>query len=96
MPFFDGYVHKHTSFKEFVDKNDLSLHQKHLKEAMADLETKDSSFELKTRLTYIVKEVPSRYILPRWGKDFKRHSSCGRWKTLHCRNWKSWQTNSIL
>ena len=23
-------------------------------------------------VTYIVKEVPSRYILPRWGKDFKR------------------------
>ncbi|RVX19618.1 Protein FAR1-related sequence 6 [Vitis vinifera] len=135
--FFDGYIHKHTSFKEFVDKYDLALHRKHLKEAMADLESRTSSFELKTKcnfevqlskmytkaifmklqsevegmyscfntkqvsvngpiITYMVKErvevegkekvvrhaltvlnyngveeIPSRYILPRWSKDFK-------------------------
>ncbi|GLT25331.1 hypothetical protein SLA2020_232840 [Shorea laevis] len=50
--FFDGYVHKHTSFKEFVDKYDLILHRKHLQEAMADLESRNSCFELKTRCNF--------------------------------------------
>lgn len=52
--FFDGYIHKHTSFKEFVDKYDLALHRKHLKEAMADLESRTSSFELKTKCNFEV------------------------------------------
>ncbi|XP_015572590.1 protein FAR1-RELATED SEQUENCE 6-like isoform X2 [Ricinus communis] len=52
--FFDGYVHKHTSFKEFVDKYDLVLHRKHLKEAMADAESRNSSFEFKTRCNFEV------------------------------------------
>ncbi|PIN09368.1 hypothetical protein CDL12_18046 [Handroanthus impetiginosus] len=47
--FFDGYVHKHTSFKEFLDKYDLALQRKHLKEAMEDFESRNSSFELKTK-----------------------------------------------
>jgi len=50
--FFDGYVHKHTSFKEFLDKYDLALHRKHLKEAMADMETRKASFEFKTRCSF--------------------------------------------
>ncbi|PPD99580.1 hypothetical protein GOBAR_DD03405 [Gossypium barbadense] len=52
--FFDGYVHKHTSFKEFVDKYDLALYRKHLKEATADVQSKNSSFELKTRCNFEV------------------------------------------
>ncbi|XP_021886975.1 protein FAR1-RELATED SEQUENCE 6-like [Carica papaya] len=51
-PFFDGYVHKNTSFKEFVDKYDLALHRKHMKEAMADLKSRNSSLELKTRCNF--------------------------------------------
>ncbi|KAJ6924792.1 hypothetical protein NC652_017920 [Populus alba x Populus x berolinensis] len=70
--FFDGYVHKHTSFKEFVDKYDLALHRKHMKEAMADLESTNSSYEFENKHATGVEEVPSRYILPRWGKDYKR------------------------
>lgn len=50
--FFDGYVHKHTSFKEFVDKYDLALQRKYLKEAMADMESRSSSFELKTKCRF--------------------------------------------
>ncbi|KAK7317929.1 hypothetical protein RJT34_02562 [Clitoria ternatea] len=52
--FFDGYVHKHTSFKEFLDKYDLARHRKHLKEAMADLESGKANFELKTRCNFEV------------------------------------------
>lgn len=51
-PFFDGYVHKHTSFKEFVDKYDLALQRKYLKEAMGDLESRNSKLELKTRCNF--------------------------------------------
>lgn len=51
-PFFDGYVHKHTSFKEFVDKYDLALQRKHLREAMADLESRKSSLLLKTKCNF--------------------------------------------
>ncbi|KAL0417358.1 UNVERIFIED_CONTAM: protein FAR1-RELATED SEQUENCE 6 [Sesamum latifolium] len=50
--FFDGYVHKHTSFKEFLDKYDLALQRKHLKEAMEDFESRNSSFELKTKSNF--------------------------------------------
>lgn len=50
--FFDGYVHKHTSFKEFVDKYDLALHRKNLREAMAELESRTLSFELNTRCNF--------------------------------------------
>lgn len=53
-PFFDGYVHKHISFKEFVDRYDLALQRKHLREAMADLESRDASFDLKTRCSFEV------------------------------------------
>ncbi|KAG8378594.1 hypothetical protein BUALT_Bualt07G0001800 [Buddleja alternifolia] len=50
--FFDGYVHKHTSFKEFLDRYDLALQRKHLKEAMEDFESRNPSFELKTKSTF--------------------------------------------
>ncbi|KAK6123638.1 hypothetical protein DH2020_042619 [Rehmannia glutinosa] len=50
--FFDGYVHKHTSFKEFLDKYDLALQRKQMKEAMEDFESRNSSFELKTKSNF--------------------------------------------
>lgn len=51
--FFGGYVHKHTSFKEFLDKYDLALHRNRLKEAMEDLESRKASiFTPKTRCSF--------------------------------------------
>lgn len=49
---FYGYLHKHTSFKEFLDKYDLALQRKHLKEAMEDFESRNSRFELKTKSNF--------------------------------------------
>jgi len=85
MPFFDGYVHKHTSFKEFVDKNDLSLHQKHLKEAMEDLETKDSSFELKTRCKFEARlsEMYRKEIFKRFQSEVEGMYSCFNTKQVN-------------
>ncbi|GFP88534.1 phytochrome-associated serine/threonine-protein phosphatase [Phtheirospermum japonicum] len=50
--FFDGYVHKHTSFKEFLNKYDLALQRKQMKEAKEDLESRNSSFELRTKSNF--------------------------------------------
>lgn len=66
--FFDGYVHKHTSFKEFLDKYDLALQRKYLKEAMADVESRSSSFELKTKCKFeqvFTKEVQGYFMQTR-------------------------------
>nr|XP_027079890.1 protein FAR1-RELATED SEQUENCE 6-like isoform X1 [Coffea arabica]XP_027079891.1 protein FAR1-RELATED SEQUENCE 6-like isoform X1 [Coffea arabica] len=51
-PLFDGYVHKHTSFKEFLDKNDLALQRKLMKEATGDTESRNCSFELRTKCNF--------------------------------------------
>ena len=76
--FFEGYVHKHTSFKEFVDKYDLALHRKHLKEAMADLESRNSSFEMKTRCNFElqVSKVYTKEIFKRFQSEVEGMYSC--------------------
>ncbi|XP_027182572.1 protein FAR1-RELATED SEQUENCE 6-like isoform X2 [Coffea eugenioides] len=51
-PLFDGYVHKHTSFKEFLDKYDLALQRKLMKEATGDTESRNCSFELRTKCNF--------------------------------------------
>lgn len=51
-PIFDGYAHKHATIKEFVDKYDLALHWKYLKEAMEDQESRNSSSELRTKCNF--------------------------------------------
>ena len=76
--FFEGYVHKHTSFKEFVDKYDLALHRKHLKVAMADMESRNPSFELKTRCNFEVQlsKVYTKEIFKRFQSEVEGMYSC--------------------
>ncbi|XP_056174799.1 protein FAR1-RELATED SEQUENCE 6-like [Syzygium oleosum] len=76
--FFDGYVHKHTSFKEFVDKYDLVLHRKHLKEAMAELESRNINCELKTRCNFEVQlsKVYTKEIFKRFQSEVEGMYSC--------------------
>ncbi|XP_022714799.1 protein FAR1-RELATED SEQUENCE 8-like [Durio zibethinus] len=50
--YFDGYVHKQTTLKEFFEMYELILQKKHKKEALDDLESRDSSPMLKTRCYY--------------------------------------------
>jgi zinc finger SWIM domain-containing protein 3 len=78
ITFFDGYVHKHTSFKEFVDKYDLALHRKHLKEAMADLESRKPSLESKTRCNFEVQlsKMYTREIFQRFQSEVEGMYSC--------------------
>lgn len=50
--FFDGYVHKETSLKEFFDMYELVLQKKYQKESLDDFESKESIPMLKTRCPY--------------------------------------------
>ncbi|XVF86415.1 hypothetical protein PTKIN_Ptkin18bG0038000 [Pterospermum kingtungense] len=50
--FFDGYVHKQTTLEEFFDMYELVLQKKHKKEAVSDIESRDSSPILKIRCFY--------------------------------------------
>ncbi|KAK4375226.1 hypothetical protein RND71_005903 [Anisodus tanguticus] len=75
---FDGYVHKHTSFKEFVDKYDLALQRKHLKEAMSDIESRSSSFELKTKCKFELQlsRIFTKEIFKKFQKEVEGMFSC--------------------
>ncbi|CAK9170378.1 unnamed protein product [Ilex paraguariensis] len=76
--FFDGYVHKHTSFKEFVDKYDLALQRKHMKEALGDLESTNSSLELKTKCNFELQlsKVYSKEIFKKFQSEVEGMYSC--------------------
>lgn len=76
--FFDGYVHKHASFKEFVDKYDLALHRKRMREATADLDSRNSSYELKTRCNFEVQlsKVYTKEIFKRFQSEVEGMYSC--------------------
>ncbi|XP_057968418.1 protein FAR1-RELATED SEQUENCE 6-like isoform X2 [Malania oleifera] len=47
--FVDGYLHKHTSLKEFFDNYDQAVQMNHKEEALADTKSRNSSFMLKSR-----------------------------------------------
>ncbi|KAK4252926.1 hypothetical protein QN277_011053 [Acacia crassicarpa] len=51
-PFFYGHVHQQTSLKEFFDILESVSQEKHRREALADLESRDSTPLLKTRSYY--------------------------------------------
>ncbi|KAE8735210.1 hypothetical protein F3Y22_tig00000340pilonHSYRG00052 [Hibiscus syriacus] len=76
--FFYGYVHKHTSFKEFVDKYDLALYRNRLKEATADMQSKNSRFELKTRCNFEVQlsKVYTKEIFNKFQSEVEGMYSC--------------------
>ncbi|XP_052209831.1 protein FAR1-RELATED SEQUENCE 6-like [Diospyros lotus] len=83
--FFDCHVHKHTSFKEFVDKYDLALIRKHLKEAMGDLESRNSSFELKTRCNFELQlsKVYTKEIFKKFQYEVEGMYSCFNTRQLN-------------
>ncbi|CAN4088591.1 unnamed protein product [Withania somnifera] len=125
---FDKYMHKQNPVKEFLDKYELALQKKFKEEVLADMESRNSNPELKTRCSFElllsklytsdifkrfqlevedmypcfsttqlhvdgqicfnfygylcrhalrvlnfngVEEIPSKYILSRWKKDYK-------------------------
>lgn len=83
--FFEGYVHKHTSFKEFLDRYDLALHRNHLKEAMADLESRTPYFELRTRYNFEVQlsKVYTKDIFSKFQSEVEEIFSCFNTKQVN-------------
>lgn len=77
-PFFDGYVHKHTSFKEFLDKYDLALQRKHMKEATGDVDSRNSSYELKTKCNFELQlsKVYTKEIFEKFQTEVEGMYSC--------------------
>ncbi|KAH1144780.1 hypothetical protein AAZX31_15G002000 [Glycine max] len=76
--FFDGYLNEQTSLKEFLEKYDQILQTKRQLEALADLDSKSSSFEPKSR-SYFVLQVSKLYtneILRMFEREVEGMFSC--------------------
>ncbi|KAH7547421.1 hypothetical protein FEM48_Zijuj01G0308300 [Ziziphus jujuba var. spinosa] len=76
--FFEVYLEKHTPLKEFLDKYDQSLQTHYHLEALADLDSRNSSFMLKSRC-YFELQLSKLYtndILRKFGKEVEGMYSC--------------------
>ncbi|XP_006341404.1 protein FAR1-RELATED SEQUENCE 6-like isoform X2 [Solanum tuberosum] len=83
--FFDKYVHKQTPLKEFLDKYELALQKKFKEEALADMESRSSNPELKTRCSFELQlsKVYTREIFKRFQLEVEEMYSCFSTTQLH-------------
>ncbi|TYI60293.1 hypothetical protein E1A91_D10G094200v1 [Gossypium mustelinum] len=84
-PFFDKYVHKQTPLKEFLDKYELALQKKHQEETLADIESRNSSPELRTRCSFELQlsKLYTREIFKRFQFEVEEMYSCFSTTQLH-------------
>ncbi|XP_041015778.1 protein FAR1-RELATED SEQUENCE 8-like isoform X1 [Juglans microcarpa x Juglans regia] len=77
-PFFEGYVYQQTSLKEFFYMYELVLQKKHQKEALDDLESRDSSPILKTSSYYELQlsKMCTKGIFQKFQDEVAMMSSC--------------------
>ncbi|KDP37055.1 hypothetical protein JCGZ_06111 [Jatropha curcas] len=78
IQFFDGYVHHQTSLREFLDMYGLVLQKKHHKEALDDVESRDSSSMLRTSSYYELQlsKVYTNEIFRKFQDEVVMMSSC--------------------
>ncbi|KAL0319119.1 UNVERIFIED_CONTAM: protein FAR1-RELATED SEQUENCE 6 [Sesamum angustifolium] len=83
--FFDKYLHKQTPLKEFLDKYELALQKKHKEEVIADIESRNSSPELKTRCSFELQlsKVYTRAIFKRFQLEVEEMYSCFSTTQIH-------------
>ncbi len=76
--FFDGYVYQQTSLKEFFHMYELILQKKHQKEALDDLESRDSSAIVKTSCYYELQlsKLYTKEIFQKFQDEVVMMSSC--------------------
>ncbi|XP_023879503.2 protein FAR1-RELATED SEQUENCE 8 [Quercus suber] len=76
--FFDGYMHQQTSLKEFFHMYEIVLQKKHQKEALDDLESRDSSDILKTSCYYELQlsKLYTKEIFQKFQDEVVMMSSC--------------------
>ncbi|KAK9275756.1 hypothetical protein L1049_023025 [Liquidambar formosana] len=84
-PFFDGYVHRQTSLREFFDMYELVLQKKHQKEAFDDFESRDSIPTLRTRYYYELQlsKLYTREIFKKFQDEVEMMSSCFSMAQVH-------------
>ncbi|KAJ8760622.1 hypothetical protein K2173_015289 [Erythroxylum novogranatense] len=75
---FRGYLDKHTSLKEFLDKYDQALQENHRLEALADVDSGNSSFTQKPRCYFEVQlsKLYTNEILRGFAKEVEGMYSC--------------------
>ncbi|KAL8217445.1 hypothetical protein R6Q57_020818 [Mikania cordata] len=85
QPFFYKYIHKQTPLKEFLDKYELALQKKHKEEGNADMESRNSLPELKTRCSYELQlsKVYTREIFKKFQIEVEEMYSCFSTTQLH-------------
>ncbi|KAK6284900.1 hypothetical protein POUND7_003852 [Theobroma cacao] len=76
--FFDGYLDKRTSLKEFLDKYEQALQENHQLETLADMDSRNSGFTMKSRC-YFELQLPKLYtnnILREFEREVEGMYSC--------------------
>ncbi|KDP37057.1 hypothetical protein JCGZ_06113 [Jatropha curcas] len=75
---FEGYLDKHTSIKEFLNKYDQALQMNHQLEALADMDSRNSSFILKSRCYFELQlsKLYTNEILKRFEKEVEGMYAC--------------------
>ncbi|OAY40426.1 protein FAR1-RELATED SEQUENCE 8 [Manihot esculenta] len=76
--FFDGWLHRQTSFREFFDMYELVLQKKHQQEVLDDFESRDSSSMLRTSSYYELQlsKVYTNKIFKKFQDEVVMMSSC--------------------
>ncbi|GFP92018.1 protein far1-related sequence 6 [Phtheirospermum japonicum] len=83
--FFEKYLHKQTPLKEFLDKYELALQKKHKEEVTADMESRDSRPELKTRCSFELQlsKIYTREIFRKFQLEVEEMYSCFSTMQIH-------------
>lgn len=83
--FFTKYVHKQTPLKEFLDKYELALAKKHKEESLADMESRNSNPDLKTRCPFEMQlaRLYTKEIFKKFQFEVEEMYSCFSTTQLH-------------
>ncbi|KAF5726943.1 protein FAR1-RELATED SEQUENCE 6-like [Tripterygium wilfordii] len=78
VSFFEGYLDKHTTLKEFLDKYDQALQTSHQLEALADMESRNSGFMVKSRCYFELQlsKLYTNEIFRRFEREVEGMHSC--------------------
>ncbi|KAL9244692.1 hypothetical protein vseg_018444 [Gypsophila vaccaria] len=84
-PFFEKYVLKQTSVKEFLDKYELALQRKHKEETLSDIDSRTSTPVLKTRCPFEqqLSKVYTKKIFQKFQVEVEEMYSCFSTTKVH-------------
>ncbi|GER48449.1 FAR1-related protein [Striga asiatica] len=84
-PIFDKCLHKQTPLKEFLDKYELALQRKQREETSADMESRGSNPELRTRCPFEIQvsKIYTRAMFERFRVEVMEMYSCFHTMQVH-------------